>query len=224
MIFTIPDGAYLPPELIYLLPKLSGAKLKTILAILYNTLQIGASEPLSFSEIESLTGLSHQSVVSSLQSLTHEKLVERHQFGNSYVYNLVVKFLDHSESESVKLRKLNGESQKAEDSLTDSSDDDSLKIRQKSLNFVQLLQELRQAGVYLKTAQKLIKDHSEDVIRQQLKYYKYAILVKFARSPGWLVLAIKEEWPAPLGYKDSNSDDASRRRYAEWTSENEDDE
>ena len=48
--FTIPDGAYLPPELIYLLPNISGAKLKVVIVVLYHNLQIGGEEPISHAQ------------------------------------------------------------------------------------------------------------------------------------------------------------------------------
>jgi DNA-binding Lrp family transcriptional regulator len=65
-----------------------------------------------------------------------------------------------------------------------------------------LLQKLRASGVYLKTAQAIVNEHDVAAIEQQLKYYRYALLTNMAQGPGWLVQAIKENWPAPLGYED----------------------
>jgi hypothetical protein len=38
--FNLPDGAWLPPELIYLLPNISGPELKVLGAVLYTYMQI----------------------------------------------------------------------------------------------------------------------------------------------------------------------------------------
>jgi hypothetical protein len=54
--------------------------------------------------------------------------------------------------------------------------------------------------LYLKTAQAMVDQHDEAAIEQQLKYYRYALATHMAQGPGWLVLAIKENRPAPLGY------------------------
>jgi hypothetical protein len=56
--------------------------------------------------------------------------------------------------------------------------------------------------VYLKTAQAIVNQHDEAAIEQQLKYYRYALATHMAQGPGWLVLAIKENWPVPLGYEE----------------------
>lgn len=64
--FTIPDGAFLPPELIYLLPNMSEAELKAVIAVLYHNTQVGGAEPLSLSDIERITGLSRPSVTGAL--------------------------------------------------------------------------------------------------------------------------------------------------------------
>jgi hypothetical protein len=61
---------------------------------------------------------------------------------------------------------------------------------------------LRACRVYLKTAQAIVNEHDEAAIEQQLKYYRYALSTNMAQGPGWLVTAIKENWPAPLGYED----------------------
>ena len=75
--FTVPDGAYLPPELIYLLPNMSLAKLKVMIVVLHNYLQIGSGEPTSLTDIERMTGLSRPSVISSLQELLGEGMIGR---------------------------------------------------------------------------------------------------------------------------------------------------
>jgi hypothetical protein len=56
--------------------------------------------------------------------------------------------------------------------------------------------------VYLKTAQAIVDKNDEAASEQQLKYCRYALATNMAQGSGWLVQAIKEEWPAPLGYEE----------------------
>lgn len=84
--FSIPDGAWIPPELIYLLPNISEAELKVTIAVLYHNTQVGGSDPLSLRDIERITGLVHNSVIHALQSLLEKQLLERWQEGQSFVY------------------------------------------------------------------------------------------------------------------------------------------
>ncbi len=229
--FSIPDGAYIPPELIYLLPHISGSKLKVLFAVLYQNLQIGSGEPSSLTDIENLTGLSRQSVITSLRELLEEHRIDRQAVGNSYVYFPVVKFLDqrvkYLDSSVKKLdhpelreseRELNSDS---EDSLSDSlnlTDPASLKIR--------LVKELRAAGVFLKTAQAIVEAHDEATIERHMNFYRYALEMNLAQGPGWLVMSLKEDWPAPIGYKPNHGHlttcqcEACRsernEKYSEW--------
>jgi hypothetical protein len=39
-----------------------------------------------------------------------------------------------------------------------------------------------------------------------VKYFRYELSKNMAQGPGWLVVAIKEDWPAPLGYEDPDED------------------
>jgi DNA-binding MarR family transcriptional regulator len=70
-------GAWLPPELIYLLPHISGSELKILAAILYNYMQTGGGEPTTLTEIEHLTGLSRPTVDATLDRLLAGQLMER---------------------------------------------------------------------------------------------------------------------------------------------------
>ena len=93
--FTIPDGAYLPPELIYLLPYISGSKLKVVIVVLYHNLQIGHEEPISLTDIERLSGLARSTTVTALSTLVDDGILERQAVGRSFVYRLVVRFWNH---------------------------------------------------------------------------------------------------------------------------------
>lgn len=201
--FTIPDGAYLPPELIHRLPHISGSKLKAVIAILYHNVQFGGGEPLSLSDVERYTGLSHQAAISALRDLMADGMIEREWVGQSYVYRARVQFLDSgvqkldwSKNLTPKLRESDSElsiNNSLSDSLNLTSDATSLKIR--------LVKELRAAGVYLKTAQGIVEKHAAETIEAYMSYYRYALEARLAQGPGWLVEALKEQWGPPLGYK-----------------------
>ena len=60
--FSLPDGAWIPPELIYMLARLTEAGLKILLIVIYQNLQIGGGEPVSLTDFEHLTGLSRTSI------------------------------------------------------------------------------------------------------------------------------------------------------------------
>jgi predicted transcriptional regulator len=218
--FTIPDGAFIPPELIYLLPNISGAKLKVLIVVLYHNLQIGGGEPLSLTDIENLSGLrSRQTVISAVHELMDDGMLERYPVGNSFCYAPVVQLLDypgknerqivqkldhldktvqkldHPEQLSESDRELNLNLNTLNNSLSD-SEENGLKIR--------LVQQLRSAGVYLKTAQDIVRKNDQATIEQHLKYYEYALRANLAQGPGWLVASLKEGWGTPLGYQENN--------------------
>lgn len=204
--FSIPDGAYLPPEVIYLLPNITGAKLKILLAVLYTNLQFGAGEALSFADIQRLTGLTRSSVNDSLSELLSGGFLERTPVGNSFTYAPVVKFSYHPQASEVvqKLNHLDDELRESEsqlninlkNSLTDSLNLTTAENGKKIL----LTKKLRAAGIYLKTAQGIVEQHDEATIEQHMEYYHYAIDKNMAQGPGWLVMSLKEGWQAPLGY------------------------
>ena len=201
--FSIPDGAWIPPELIYLLPNIGEAELKCTIAVIYHNMQVGGGEPLSLKDFERITGMAHSTVANALRDLLEKQFLERRQEGQSYVYlpkvrastNFVLPLVRNSDSpselrESVSLNDFNSLS----DSLNLTPDETSTK-------FV-LVQSIRQAGVYLKTAQDLVEKHSEETIRQHLEYYRHALKLNLAQGPGWLVLSLKESWGPPLGYEE----------------------
>jgi uncharacterized protein YlxW (UPF0749 family) len=120
----------------------------------------------------------------------------------------LVKNFYQSEAKLVKnFNQLEPESEESERELIkDLSINDSLSdsLNSESGKKILLLQKLRACGVYLKTAQAIVNEHEEAAIEQQLKYYRYALGMNMAQGPGWLVVAIKENWPAPLGYEEQD--------------------
>jgi predicted transcriptional regulator len=199
------------------LPNISGSELKVLAAVLVNYMQIGGGEPTSLTDIEQMTGLSRPTVSATLDNLLASQVLERQAEGQSYIYMPVVKFfnqsgrqpvkkLNQSEAQLVKnFYQLEPESEESERELLNNlSIKDSLSdsLNSGSGKKILLLQKLRACGVYLKTAQAIVNAHDEAAIEQQLKYYRYALGMNMAQGPGWLVMAIKEDWPAPLGYEE----------------------
>lgn len=216
--FSLPDGAYLPPELIYLMPNISGSKLKVIITILYHDLQVGGGEPLSLIDIEKCTGLSSRQAIRTLKDLMDEGIVSRVMIGQSFAYFAAIKSIDKM---SIKTRQMSyQESRESDSKLINLSNKDSLSD---SLNLttgdndkLSMLKKLRACGVYLKTAQAIVSDNTPEEIEQQLEYYRYALEKNLAQGPGWLVLALKEKWPAPLGYQAEPDEALERKRYNDW--------
>ena len=229
--FSLPDGAYIPPELIYLIPHISGGSLKVLFIILHNNLQVGGNESLSLTDLEKLTGLSRKQVIRILNELLEEEIIERQAVGQSYVYVPTLRAgsdfqstrrlmsLARTEMSPVgtEMSPVESESEREliinlnqNNKLSDSSDSTTNNDK------ITLLKKLRACGVYLKTAQAIVADNTPEEIEQQLKYYRYALEKNLAQGPGWLVLALKEKWPAPLGYQAEPDDELKRKRYAKW--------
>lgn len=220
--FSLPDGAYLPPELIYLMPHISGGTLKVLIAILYHNLQVGGSENPSLSDLEKYTGLSQRQLVRITTELLEEGIIERQAIGKSYTYGLVINRYDKM---SIETRQMSyKESRESESKLINlnikDSLSDSLNLTGEANDKMSLLKKLRACGVYLKTAQAIVEANTPEEIEQQLEYYRYALKANLAQGPGWLVLALKEKWPAPLGYAPEITPEEKRKadaqRYAEW--------
>ena len=96
------------------------------------------------------------------------------------------------------------------------SDSNSLSFTEDQL---MLLNELRTNGVYIKTAYDLLSNYETEFLQVHLDYYRYALKIKIANGPGYLVESIKNKWPAPLGFhgdKDFKNTVAGRNRYAQW--------
>ena len=201
--FTIPDGAWLPPEMIDLLPDLDKSHLKVLIVIIYNHVQLGGNSPTSIRDLTYLTGLAKQSVITALNQLLEAGLILREELGQSFIYEPQVQNLDHQ----VRLSKDRGLN------LDDSPLLDSSKLG--------VLKTLRSCGLYAKTARKVADEFEVEVIERHIRHYEYAVNKKWAQGPGWLVLSIKENWGPPIGYKASwdnpaKSSPAARRRYADW--------
>ena len=182
---------------------------------------------MTLNDLENLTGMTRSPITKALSWLLGEnehglRVLEREQVDRTYVYrprirmSRVSRLSEKEESSKSTLEALEsrvsrlseGESLSESDrelikyinSLNSLSDSSSLTVDESLVSRLSLLKELRAAGVFLKTAQGLVEDYHEDRIRQKMAYFEHALQMGFAKNPGWLVAAIKENFPAPLGY------------------------
>ena len=228
--FTFPEGAWLPPELLYLLPDLSGSQLKVTIAVLYHNMQVGGSENLSLTDIQHFTGLTRHSVTQALAFLLNQKILDREQVDRSYTYFPMVRFSDyHSKRSNHRDQRVSVDSSvpPIKTFLTDSLSKDSAEK-------IELIKKLRSAGIYLKTAQQIVCEYEAGQIDLAFRYFRHALASNLAQGPGWLVSAIRERWDAPLGWvsgtngscicnkcsstRTPNSEE-TRVRYQEWNND-----
>jgi hypothetical protein len=195
--FNLPEGAWLPPELISLLPSLSKSQLKVLIVVIFRFMQVGGSEQTSISDIQFITGLSKQSVITATGDLLDHGFILRFPVGRSYSYEPCVQILDR---------------QVVDRENTINTIDDSLSD---SLTTLSMITKLRAGGVYVRTAQEIVTKYSEDRIDKHWKYYRYALKKGIAKSAGFFVSSINENWGAPLGFSDGRNN-RDPHRYEDW--------
>jgi hypothetical protein len=91
----IPQNVTLPPEVIQLLPYLGYAELKVTLTAIAKFMRIGGAEPITLSEFEEMTGLSHQAVLDGIEAAMKRGIIDRYEVvgyrgHTSYVYEIRV--------------------------------------------------------------------------------------------------------------------------------------
>lgn len=200
--FSVPDGAWLPPELIYMLPSLGMAQLKILIILIYQQLQIAGSAVTTITDLENMTGLSRVSITQTLEELRSQSLIEREKVGKSYAYRPTVKLVYRS-SVNLVYSELSTKLRESDSKLINSLSD--------SLNLTPLIGKLRSIGVYLKTAQAIVSEHSAEEIELYLRYFEYALKNGLAKNSGYFVLGIRESWGPPLGFEQPET----AKKYAE---------
>ena len=201
----LPEGAWLPPEIIRLMPEMAMAELKVTLTAISKTLQVGGEEPITLREFEQLTGLTRVSVIIGIRAAMNRGTLDREEIGGyhggcQYLYNLKTRIAPKNMrgikneplKDSVKLRvKLSSSSysnHKKKKNLTD-SDSGGIKKRENSL-----MAALISAGVYRRLAEQLVRQYSAARIEEVLGLYQMAVQAGVARGPGWIIAGLKGEW------------------------------
>ena len=195
--FSLPDGAWLPPELMRLLPSLNMAELKVTIAAIYENMQAaGRGAAISLTDFEALTGLSRRSVLRGIHAAVKRGSIRRTQAAGTYIYRLAV----HSTG-GTSIHGGSGYGHRAGGGKSTPPE---------------LIAEMRALGVALKVCQNIAGRYGEDYIIEKLRHARHAIEAGLARNPaGWFVTAIKNDWPAPLGYDETKymTDEERRLRY-----------
>ena len=184
--------------------------MKCLLVLIARCLQPGASdspgEPaaLSQSEIVRLTGLNRRSVYTAIQFLEAKGWIKSSQIGNSVIYTLKIerelRELNRKES-SISLDSLNGYEKK-------------FPIDRAEFPIPGIHKKLLSSGIYASVISELLHAYPAEKIERHYAYYEYALSKGFARSPGWLVSSLRQDWPPPPGYQDP--DPAARYRNSKY--------
>lgn len=199
----LPKEITLPPEVITLLPYLGYAELKVTLAAIARFMRIGGAEPITLTEFEELTGLSHQAVLDGIAAAMKRGIIDRYEVigyrgHTSFVYEIRVAVGEEKTiglasrpiAPVVKLVKRESDSQlkKEKKDFTDSTQPtDSTKANE-------LRKALRKCGVYPGSVSYLISHYAQEHIQAYLDLYPQALRLGMAEGSGWLVNAVKGGW------------------------------
>jgi hypothetical protein len=183
--FTIPEGAWLPPEIAQVLPFMeTAAEIKVVLAALLEACQIGHSGAvLSLTQLERLTGLSRDSVISGRKAATDRGLFSKRQLGGQVFYLLTVQG-----SRECRPR---GRECRLPVSVVDTL---SLSDEQQ-----QTLKKLSDFGVAGHVAKSIVLEYKPDYILRHLAFTQAAADAGLSDNPpGWLITSLREDWQEPL--------------------------
>jgi hypothetical protein len=88
--FTLPDGAWLPPEILEILPCIPTiAELKITIVAIYETMRLGGADAvISLSDFQALTGLSRKAVIRGINAAIDTGTIQRRPVGDTYIYTL----------------------------------------------------------------------------------------------------------------------------------------
>ncbi|WP_322793580.1 hypothetical protein [Bellilinea sp.] len=78
---TLPDTIILPPEIVPLLPWMSLAELKVVIAAIARLMQFGGAEPITLTEFQQLTGLDRESVLVGIERAVKRGLLFSYSVG-----------------------------------------------------------------------------------------------------------------------------------------------
>jgi hypothetical protein len=198
----LPKEIILPPEVITLLPYMGLAELKVTLAAIARFMRVGGAEPITLTEFEELTGLSHQAVLDGIAAAIKRGIIDRYEVTGyrghtSHVYEIRAALENDNSiglsnrpiNPVVKLVKTESDSMlKDKKDLTDSTQlTDSTKANE-------LRKALRKCGVYPGSVAYLLSHYPQEHIQAYLDLFPEAIQMGMAEGSGWLVNAIKGAW------------------------------
>ena len=196
--FTLPEGAFFPPEFFQLLPDLRTlGEVKVLIVVLSEYLKAGLdARPLTFDEIQELTGLARQTVSTALQRLRTLRAIRRiGALGGTFRYEPRLK-------ESLNFRLPMHDSLHAWESLTETPP----MLDENMHEGVQLLNE--KCGVSLRVAGDIVTRYPLDTIRLHVSYALAAAEAKMIRKTlaAYVVASIRDNWGPPLGWKEEDEE------------------
>lgn len=222
----LPQNVTLPPEVIQLLPFLGYAELKVTLAAIAKFMRIGGAEPITLSEFEEMTGLSHQAVQDGITAAMQRGIIDRYEVvgyrgHTSFVYEIRVALPENGiglVSRPIKpvVKLVKSQSLTSNKELTDSSDSPNLtdSTPKPAEEAESIRKQLREAGVYPGSIRFLLSHYCLEQIQAYLALYPDARRLGMAESSGWLVNAIKGSWSI-----EQIQEELTARKEAEKTSE-----
>jgi len=202
----LPQNVTLPPEVIQLLPFMGYAELKITLAAIAKFMRIGGAEPITLSEFEEMTGLSHQSVIDGIAAAIQRGIIDRYEVvgyrgHTSHVYEIRVAVPENgiglvSRPIEPVVKLVKSQSLNSNKELTNSSDSPNLtdSTPRPAEEAEHIRKQLREAGVYPGSIRFLLSHFCLDHISAYLSLYPDARRLGMAESSGWLVNAIKGNW------------------------------
>jgi hypothetical protein len=182
--FTIPKGAWIPPEIATILPMIETlAELKVILAALYDACQVGrAGSALSLAQLERLTGLARTAVIAGRNAAALRGVLERRKLGGQQFYQLTIAGSSPGlpRSSPGLLHVVNTEHL--------------LSVQQQHT-----LKALSDFGVNVHVAQSLVITYEPEYIEKHLAFAQAAANAQLSDNPpGWLITSLREDWQEPL--------------------------
>ena len=209
--FTWPEGSYFPPELRQLLPSIKRlADLKVLLCILDSSFQSGLdSRPLTFDEIQVLTGLARGSVNTGLKKLREAGYIKRLAAGDTYAYepSLRIELPCHDS--------LHMDSDEDTTSLKDEHAWESNSLRREVFNAL-----VSEFGIASRVAQDIAANREPEYVMRHINYTRYELEAGFQprNIAGFVVARIRDDKPMPLGYEEGGK---QKKRGERWFTDEE---
>lgn len=224
--FSLPDGAWLPPELLEILPEIrTVAELKVTIAAIHETLRVGVVEAIvSLTDFEALTGLARTSVSRGINAALKRGTFKRQKVGNTWLYRLHFRY-ESAPAASSKTLPFGSDTRQDQGKTLQVGSDVSLDVvmhdtlsegdKQHQEQRAALLLKMRELGVRLKVAQNLVVKYDPAYLLEKLEQALYAVDRGLAdNGPGWFITSVREDWQAPLGFGERQRQKKSpRERY-----------
>ncbi|GAP11802.1 hypothetical protein BECAL_02996 [Bellilinea caldifistulae] len=219
---SIPDTVVLPPEVVMLLPWLSLAELKVVIAAVARLMQVGGAEPITLSEFQELTGLSRPAVLDGIERAMKRGLLMRFEMtgyrGHTmHVYELKPRAIggnfppiggsigkDFIGKKFLPITPIKAKQSKdvvndldlttTNFALLNLSEREKIFSKKTPENEAKngLFARLRKIGIYAKTARFLLDHFPLERIEKCLGLYPLAVKAGRADGPGWLVKAVSD--------------------------------